>query len=579
MKKNTLALTLGTLITLSSSAHALELLVVKNYNDSGNLALWQKTKADRVPESLLGLETTHAPGSSYSNLFPKTFFQESLFSVCHNDCAKRDIFGVNNGEIDESDRKDWEVIEQSNVYYWLSKYFNFLDEKLYFKPEAYLKVFTNRSVKDETKGKKMKNNAFFNPLDITLSFLPASKSVFYKLMNGKINRSGFDPSVIVHEASHYFFHHLFPNPMNDEIGGLNEGFADYIANIFLSNPKVGMVMLHGKALRDSSMDLDSSNVPKVYSAGMEVHDLGERVSYALWRTRELTQDKEEFDRLVIDSVKELGKNPFSTIHDWKQLMLARIPLVTDPSQSYQLKSLWELVFPGTAIRPADISALKINAGDITSAIGLKETTIAPDNMVRDMGLEKKTESQFTILQIYTLAANQEAYLISGLSEGLANAYVVTVDKNRENILGIYDVNKNLITDQKVLTKISSLAQKTKKASALLRDFIEKTVMFSELEKGEGSFALSYRVKDKKVTPETVMMNGSALAGQKVRLKLKRKFLSGVLIGMPDIDSIEMFTAPVNLKLAESNGQKIIGYRIEFETGMITETLLNNFPLN
>ncbi|MFP5387528.1 MAG: hypothetical protein ACLGHN_15735, partial [Bacteriovoracia bacterium] len=192
----------------------------------------------------------------------------------------------------------------------------------------------------------MKNNAFFNPRDISLSFLPASNNLLFKLLGGKINRSGFDPSVVAHEASHYLFHHLFPNPVNDEIGGLNEGFADYVANIFLQNPKVGLVMMHGKSMRDSSAMIDKDGKLKTYAPGMEVHDLGERVAYALWQSRELSSDKEEMDRLVIDAVTDLGRNPYSTVHDFKEKMLERLEGIIPEANLHKVKTIWEIVFSG-----------------------------------------------------------------------------------------------------------------------------------------------------------------------------------------------------------------------------------------
>jgi hypothetical protein len=44
MKKTTFAMTLSTLLTLSSGAKALELLVVNNYTDAAWVDLWKKAK-------------------------------------------------------------------------------------------------------------------------------------------------------------------------------------------------------------------------------------------------------------------------------------------------------------------------------------------------------------------------------------------------------------------------------------------------------------------------------------------------------------------------------------------------------
>lgn len=578
MKKTTYAITLSTFITLSTGAHALELYVVSDYDKASDAAIWVKAKTDQVPAVLLGNKSTHAPGAAYSALFPKTFFQENMFAVCHNNCADKDIFKVRDGEIRADDKTDVEVIEQSNVYYWLNRYFSFLEEKLHFSPEHYLKVYTNRTLRDETRGKKLQNNAFFNPLDTTLSFLPASNNLLFKLMGGKINRSGFDPSVIGHEASHYLFQHLFPNPVNEEIGGLNEGFADYIANIFLKNPKVGLVMMHGKALRDSSETLDSQKMPKTYEPGMEVHNLGERISYALWQTREKLTQKEEFDRLVIDAVKELGQNPYSTVHDFKEKMIARSLQIADPGAAATIKPIWDFTFPGASIKAGSLAALQYKPEGNTY-IGFNEKTIVSDKTASDMGVEKSSESNFTVLQIEGVTSTQAAVLISGESEGISAPYWVLVDLERGNTLGIYNLQKELVTDATELKKVSGLAAKAKKSPAFIKDFTSTIIQLGALESGKGQFATSYKIKDKSVSSESFKFNGSTIAGQKVHMVLKRKLLGGVLLGMPDIDSIDLYTAPV-LKgvLPESNGQSIIGYRMTFDTGTITEVILNRKAL-
>jgi hypothetical protein len=574
MKKTTLALTLSTVITLSSNAQALELLVVSNYDNAGSEEIWKKAKTDQVPEVLLGNESVSAPGSAYSSLFPKTFFQEQMFTVCHHSCNENDILKVRNGEI--NNKAEWDVIEQSNVYYWLNRYFAFADENLNFRPEHFLKVMTDREIKDESKGKVMKNNAFFNPRDITLSFLPASKNLLFKLMGGKINRSGFDPSVVAHETSHYMFHHLFPNAINEEISGLNEGFADYIANAFLKNPKVGMVMMHGKALRDSSSPVDGKGQFKSYQPGMESHDMGERAAYALWTTRLAASDKNEMDRLVIDAVTELGRNPYSTIHDFKEKMIARLSPAIPDSKVAGVKAIWEISFPGSATKVASLAFLDqpIKA---KSALGFRTKQILPAELAKDMGVPSSEESHFSIIQMANISESQIAILMAAETEEITTPYWVVIDAKRNNILAIYSLDKKLVTDEDEIVRIKPLADKAVGAVGFINDFTGKLKSFTDLAQGKGDFNAIYKVKDQSSSSETINFNGVPTQGLRIHLELKRRLLTGVLFGAPEVNAIELITIPFQgLSTPDLNGQKVIGYKLMLKTGTQMEVILDKF---
>lgn len=576
MKNKTLALTLSTVITLSSSAHALELYVVNDYDNAGTESIWKKAKTDQVPEVLLGNQSVHAPGAAYSSLFPKTFLQEQMFAVCHHNCNDKDIFKVRDGEISDRDKDEWDVIEQSNVYFWLNRYFAFADESLNFRPEHFLKVMTDREIKDESKGKVMKNNAFFNPRDLTLSFLPATKNLFFKLMGGKINRSGFDPSVVAHETSHFMFHHLFPNPVNSEISGLNEGFADYIANAFLNNPKVGMVMMHGKALRDSSLLVDGKGKLKSYEPGMEAHDLGERAAYALWTTRLAADDKSALDRLVIDAVSEIGKNPYSSIHHFKEEMLKRIDSVIPPAKMAGVKAIWEITFPGSASKVASLAFLD-QPIKTKSALGFKTKQVLPAQLAQDMGVPASEESHFSIVQMKDLSDSQMAILMATETDEITTPYWVVIDVKRSNVLAMYSLDKKLITDEEEIIKIKPLADKAVGAVGFISEFSGKLKSFTNLAQGKGDFNAIYKVKNQSIASESVNFNGEAVSGLRIHLELKRRLLTGVLFGAPEINGIDLITLPIKgLSTPDLNGQKVIGYKLMLKTGTQMEVILDKY---
>lgn len=576
MKKTTLALTFATLITLAGSAQALELMVVKDYNGAANEAIWKKAKTDEVPAVLLGNESIAAPTSSYSQLFPKTFLQEPLFAVCFQNCDNKDIFKIQNGEMNAKDKVQLDVIEQSNVYYWLGKYFNFIDNGLQFELRHYLKIMTNRQIKDETKGKNLKNNAFFNPKDITLSFLPASNNLLFKLMGGKLNRSGFDPSVIAHEASHYLFHHLFPNPVNEEISGLNEGFADYGANIFLENPKVGLVMMHGKAMRDASAQTTDDGKLKTYSPGLQSHELGERVAFALWKTREASSNKVELDKLVLDAVKSLNTNPYSTVHDFKMKMLERLPSVLDNQALSDARALWEIVFPGM---PAKIDNFKFldQPTPATPNLGFTTVTQLPPKLAQQYGVPARDESHFDIHQLVEVSSTQFAIQVSNKAT-VDVPYWVVLDSKSANVLGVYDSSRRLMNNSQEIEKIISIATTGKTVASTIQDFKSKASLLADFANGKGQFDLVYKKKSTTILDQMITFNGSEVSAKKIHIEMKRKLLTGVLFGLPNINSVDVMTIPsLNIKsLPELNGQTVIGYKLQFETGTAVEVLLNKY---
>ncbi len=574
MKRIFFALSLS---ALTSAQAALQIPVIADYNLAETPNLWSKVKTDEVPPNLLSNKTVDDPRSSYSALFPKAFFQEDNFTVCYQNCSLSDPFKVKSGErLEFSSRARWEIIEQSNVYYWANRYFKFLEDRFYYRPRKFLKIYTNRQIKDETQGKVMKNNAFFNPRDTSLSFLPADKNLLFKLMGGKISRSGFDPSVIAHEASHYFFDHLFASPVNNEIGGLNEGFADYVANILLGNPKVGLVMLHGNVLRDSSSMLDGTGRPKVYAPSMEVHDLGERVSLALWKSRDLSDDKHELDRLVIDAVTEIGENPYSTVHHFKEAMLKRLPNVMSAQNLVMTEAIWEMIFPGEVNTIHNLNFLRTPIKS-NNFIGFNIKQNFSEQFAKEMGVKSEEKFSLNIIKTEKISDSQTAILVASENESVTTPYWVVMDHARSNILGIYSLDRKLVTDAEELKSMENLILQLNDLGGYISDFVQKVQMFKELHDNKGDFSTAYKVSKKTIVKESLVFNGQMTIGERINMDLKKRVIARIIPGIPDIKGISLITIPansINTKLPEINGMKVIGYQLQFATGTSMEIILN-----
>ncbi len=551
---------------------SVEMEIVTNYDKAGKADIWKGIGADEIPKSMLSKVTTENPSSSYSTLFPNSFLQQDLFAVCFEKCSKQDIFKVNSDEIQKivyTEESKWNVIEQTTVYYWLNKYFDFIAERFNQRSNTYLKVYTNRNLEKDNGEGIMMNNAFFNPLDTTLSFLPAQKNLLFKLVAGKLNRSGFDPSVIAHEASHFFFSQLYPNAINNEITGLNEGFADYIANIFLNNPKIGLVMMHGKVLRDASNPLDINKKAKVYGIGMESHQLGERVSLALWKTRELATNPEEFDNIVIDAIKELAQTPYSTIHNFKQKMLKRLDHTVAAENLEKAQMIWEGIFPGKAIKIKNLNFLEKVQTDYSYA-NYKITKSVRESLANEMGLQRVKEQKFTVIDTDTISEYQKAVLIATEKNNLMTPYWIVLDTARNNTLGIYKIDGTLVNSKEELADLSDLTKELINSADDLFGFVAKLNAFVGLAEKQGELKSIYKVTKKVLTDRTVVLNGDTYVGKEIKMDIKKKILgkllSTLLPNIENITKISLIGAKLSDKDAENypslEGVSILGYKVE-----------------
>ncbi len=569
---NKKALALFAFFSLTAQADVL-LPVVKKYDLADNASMWQKIKTDKLPEMLITETSVEDPNNPYSRLFPKSFFQNKDFMVCYNDCSRDSFSGVKDGLLKFNRFQEWNVVEQSTIYYWLQNYLNFLEERFYFKPNHFLKAYSSREVKDETNS-KLKNNAFFLSTDKSLSFLPANKSILFKLLGGKINRSGFDPSVVVHEAGHFYFDQIFGHAVNAEIGGLNEGFADYLANIVLENPKVGLVMLQGKALRDSATMVTSNGQIKSYAPGKEVHDLGEGISHLLWNTRNKVTNKEDFDRLVVDAIKDIARNPYSSVHHFKEAMIARTKNVLSGQDLKEILTKWDLLFPGKSNNIESMTFLDTPITHQRVAFDISQTS--NELMAQTFGIDQVTKLNLEVAGSAEISATQSAILIAHKGEDLW----VAIDNERKNILGIFHTDGKLLTDKKTLEELKLVVSNAMDFSTFIKDFGQKLKLFSGLIEGKGEFASAYKVSKVSTTQTTRIINDHSFTSQTISMTLKKRIISR-LFGLPDITEVELYTAPANLhgiNLPEYNGETLIGFNLKFKGGTSQEMVLTKLSL-
>lgn len=531
------------------------IFVIKNYSLAQNLEIWKDVKADQLPSKLIENQFIQSPTNSYSDLFPKNFLQSNRFVVCINDCNAEGP-GLKSKINQDQFKNDWDQLEATNVYYWVGAYFNFLNKKFNFTPSKFLKIVTDREIK-QNEDSTLFNNAFYDPKESSLSFLPAKRNFLYSFFLGKINRSGFDPSVIIHEASHYFFEHLYPIYFNQEIHGLNEGFADFMANIFLNNTKIGSVMLRGKGLRDSSSFKDRDGKYKIYLPSLEEHSQGERISLALWKSREFTSDKDSFDEFVIDSIIDLSKNPFSTLHDFKEKMLSRLELFLSKEEYLLALEVWEIVIPG---KSRDLNILTSNDFKNNSFFGFQVNINKPNSNI------SKTFN-FNLFETKNISKQIRENRIELIEDNESNSYVLSSDIERNNILAISNENNIPIKNKNEILKLKEIFSYIQPDFTFLPDFFEKIKLFSDLFMQRGEIKYIFKIKNRTLRSLNFDFNNKTIQVEKHTITLGKRILGRLTPNLPDLESVSLITTN-HVHLPQDwitlDGQNILGYEIQLK---------------
>lgn len=532
--------------------------VVDNYRLASDRKIWKGASTDSIPHPLLKDVIVETPVFSYSKLFPKSFYQTENYVVCFKSCSNSDS------------KSSKDSLEQQNVYYWLDNFFKITNNRFHLHPASRMRVITSREVMSPGSTKQMQNNAFFNSSDGTLSFLQAHVNPLAVLFNGKINRAGFDPSVIIHEAGHSLFNSLFPNAINQEIQGLNEGFADYLANIILNEPKIGLVMLRGTALRDSSSFIDIEKKPKIYSPGLEVHELGERFSAAFWLGRQKINNVDEYDDLLINTIKELSLDPYATVHGFKEKFISRIKYVYDSKTYLSISAIWNFFFPGDNFKISDTDFLKENIYSV-SIIGMNNSITFPTSVLEEFG-NQNINNRFVYLKSTITKDGYKAFLIASRDESYVVPYWIVIDPERWNTLGAWKINGSKVKDPQEIKKVRSLALELRSLSKNLNEFVKSVQQISDLATEKGTLSYSYNVLFRSTQEKQYEFNGEIFDSKILKLNLSRKFGARVK-GVENYKSVSLITAGdlfVTKEWPLHNNEPVIGIRFEFEDGSMTE---------
>jgi hypothetical protein len=257
-------------------------------------------------------------------------------------------------------------------------------------------------------------------------------------------------------------------------------------------------------------------------------------------------------------------------------MLERLDSVISPSKLSGVRSIWELAFPGNPVKIASLSFLDQPIKS-KSAIGFRTKQILPPQLAQDMGVAQVEQSNFSIIQMVNINDSQIAILMASENDSVTTPYWVALDAQRGNVMGIYAIDKTLITDEDELIRVKPLAEKALTAASFIKDFSSKLKTFSDLAQGKGDLNLIYKVKNQSSSPESVIFNGTRMSGTRNRIELKRRLLTGVLIGAPEITGLELITLPLSdISTPDLLGQKVVGYKLMLKTGTQMEVILDKY---
>lgn len=118
-----------------------------------------------------------------------------------------------------------ERFDQIQAFYFANKILMWFSEKLGVDITSSLNIVTQVGYPEKT------NAAFYYNQKIRLG--TGDDIVFSKIY--------LDPSIVMHETSHFVIDQLARLPFTGEGGSINEGFADVFTTIFLNSPRLGEV--------------------------------------------------------------------------------------------------------------------------------------------------------------------------------------------------------------------------------------------------------------------------------------------------------------------------------------------------
>lgn len=394
---------------ISFTAQAVEIRYV-DYSQVLKKNNWVFDGTDKISPELIKVENIVPESLSGDHLF-----DEKDFVVCVEDCKKPDPFFVKNDQIISSELDDKTILELTNVYYHTKKFLRFVENNYGLKIKKKLEIIVNSRVNEFDMVEF--NNAFYDPWTNRVMFLRNKNKILKKF-----NRSGYDPSVISHEMTHALLFSYLPHPINNPkyFVANHEGIADFLAATYLETTKLGLVMRRGKGEDIGSFKRDDKSLKVISKNHYDPHHMGDAVSYVLYKSAQLFDDKDQFNKQFANAIKSLNHQYF-----YKSILAdVLLPKLLESVPKYNLaalESLWSTVYDKRMILlNPEIDLSSLNFGDVRLVeFGYPERI--------DYSIFRVKLMDITVIKI--VAKSSIYYLV----------------KNSDEILGIYDHEESLIT--------------------------------------------------------------------------------------------------------------------------------------
>jgi len=184
-------------------------------------------------------------------------------------------------------------LEEQNVYYWLMKSREYLEQKLGYHGMDY-KLLAVTSY-----GQNF-DNAFFNPMFKSLSFGRGGRF----LKNTALSRD-----IVIHEFGHAVTHEIYGMATGYEFSAMNEAFSDYLAASITNDPRIADGAMHVNTGLALMRNVENNLVFPKNFLGNRFHDDGQMFSGALWNLRK-TLGADKADKLIHEARLAQAKSIF-----------------------------------------------------------------------------------------------------------------------------------------------------------------------------------------------------------------------------------------------------------------------------
>ena len=569
-----------------------KLKIVANYNGAATEQIW-KSKFDLIPNELFGSTPDLNPSMPNDDALPEVFFQEPEFAVCVHDCslaqppsAEFDALHSPNQitSMIQKSRASELSLKAANTFYWVKRLFKEMKENLGYTPSKRLIIFVDRQVPHHKSGYRLENNAFFNSADWSLSFLPTRNSTLTWLASIKMQSAEFDPSVIMHEASHSIFEDVLGKIINREVYGLNEAFADYFSLDILNDHRLGLVYGSGKPMRKNDVLLK-------YKTKMEAHDLGNVVSSALWKSREIINNRKVSLGIAFNTLKRFSKSPYNSLPEIVKIYIDECEKTSlSNEQLSKIQAAWTFVEI-----PAAESIQIPTPPKLSNLIGGGPFTIftsenVPSQVALDFGvpLSDTLKIKFLGMSEEILISKNKAkwYVFETTKSGaIANRYSVLYSQTDMRFLAIYK-NETLLDGTERTEESGDSLTIAKESLGEISLWLENELYgVIHLTKNTG-----YLTKTSQLSNRTVRLkiNGKIIFATEHRFSVNpsywsyalRSIMSGAELHLfvPPVKEISIFTvrknAYPNLDTTSFSEKEIsIGFGLTYFTGLQKVTYL------